>query len=713
MFKQTEDDGFQVVGRKGKETRFHKPTDGKRTNNSNGYKKGNSREYKKGNSKEYKKGNSGNSKGGLTATKNRFNNTSNTDYKINFDRLLSKITIHMIDTFIAKNALPTATQLFLLSKDVAYEFAHPSETCNKYEKMYRKKYEITDQTFEKIEASVIYKLMPIVIIYAIKQCEFDVKKYIINELGQTIVKTGTYASGQGFLPLNQIFWSKEISSQYKESKQKEDLIVQKMLEIISAFRKLGINPMDRNSKGETSLDSYKEGAKAGKSPWSTEIVTALQYGDLTALIRELINKISPKMSDRLRTSFKYVVMHGLDDLCRGLITSLLSSYVYAKKEGVHDRVTNFLNMTIEFLKIRSTEDVDNDYTYSEETVNRFLTALASNSQLILTEEKPTDLTGENQWSVDVIGGIISEISVLLESPSIFTFFFESQYSIIESSAVKETRAESESQILTLMSHLIHRLKLNTKVDIKEFLTPKICHCLQNIVSNKKISPRVRILIESQITAYMSKQSGKTVKMVNLSEIAQLFHSGSYDELDCDDTKEKENEVDQNDNDYQRSLTLACYRVQDIIDLNVEPKFTANGLPKFVQIGNADYCTAPGYRILADALHNGTSTGLSAFKNIDNDTLQRMVICNIAYNVANDIRQLAPKEEQVDNINDAIDGIKCILNAHCGNVIVNDALKKFTTDLRVLDNETLSCVWDNPNGKDNFGRFCKSFGIQAF
>jgi hypothetical protein len=488
-------------------------------------------------------------------TKSKSNSNSNSNYKqnpnykknkyvprISFDRVLSNTSELVVNNWVKANGLPSTEQVSMLNEEVGKELTNPPKTCSKEERVYRKKIEIGEQISEKIEASVIYKLMPCVTIYAIANYDFDVKKYIIKEIGPPLMKTSSCASGKGFLPLNQIFWSSKIADLIEKN---GEMITQKMLEIISAFRKLGINPMDRNSKGETSLDSYKEGVKAGRSPWSTEIVSALQYGDFTALIRELINKISPKMSNRLRASFKYVVMHGLDDLCRGLIISLLSSYIFAKKDGVHERVTNFLNMTLEFLKVRSDEEVDDEYKYSDDTVKKFLTAIASNAQLILTEERKVDITGLSQWSVDVIGGIVAEISVLLKNPSIFTTFFESQYSIIESDSDKDAKAESGSQILTLTAHLIHRINSsnssNTKIKIQEFLTTEICHNMQSLAIKKQISPRVRMLIEGRITSYLNnstKKRGKTLKSVDLTNVCILFHSSS--EIENFEIKKKSN-----------------------------------------------------------------------------------------------------------------------------------------------------------------------------
>jgi hypothetical protein len=634
--------------------------------------------------------------------------------------VLSNTTSIVVENWVKYNGLPSTDQVYMLNKKVGDALIDPPKTCSNEEQVYRKNIKIGEQISEKIEASVIYKLMPCVTIYAIANCEFDVKKYIINEIAPPLMKTSSCASGMGFLPLNQIFWSNKIADLIEKN---GETITQKILEIISAFRKLGINPMDRNSKGETSLDSYKEGVNAGRSPWSTEIVTALQYGDFTALIRELINKISPKMSNRLRLSFKYVIMHGLDDLCRGLIVSLLSSYIFAKKDGVHERVTNFLDMTLEFLKVRVDEKVDDDYEYSEDMVKKFLTAIVSNSQLILTEERKVDITGLSQWSIDVIGGIVAEISVLLKNPSIFTTFFESQYSIIESDSDKDAKTESGSQILTLMAHLIHRLcssnnsnSSNKKLKIEQFLTIEICHNMQSLAINKQISPRVRMLIEGRITYYLknsTKKRGKTLKSVDLTNVCILFHSSS----EIENFEIKKNQTDQTDRldgmDDDEDNDLACHRIQDIIDLEFEPKFNACGVPKFVQIVSSSYVTGQGYRILADALYNGTSTGFPAFTKMNNDKLRKMVICNIVYNVTNDIKQFSPTNEEIDNIKNAIEGINHLLKSHCGADIVMDALSEFVTDLLMLDDESMSYMWDNPNGKNNFGLFCDSFGIKSF
>jgi hypothetical protein len=91
----------------------------------------------------------------------------------------------------------------------------------------------------------------------------------------------------------------------------------------------------------------------------------------------------------------------------------------------------------------------------------------------------------------------------------------------------------------------------------------------------------------------------------------------------------------------------------------------------------------------------------------------MIICNIVYNVTNDIKQFSTKNEGIDNIKNAIDGISHLLKAHCGEDLVMDSLSEFVIDLRTLNDESLSFMWDNPNGKNNFGRFCDSFGVKAF
>lgn len=422
------------------------------------------------------------------------------------------------------------------------------------------------------------------------------------------------------------------------------------------------------------------------------------------------------MEDEFRTTFKSAYLNALDLLCSKLVYQLLGSYEYAKKEGVHARVTEYLEIALECLKIKPNEkfedeDDEDDYEYSEETVRKFLTALASNAVLILAEEnarasetsetsetnettettettetetETIDLSCFRQWALDVIGGMIGEISIILDSPELFAAFFDSQYSSVE------PNSNAETQLLTLIAHLTHRLKKEEadSTKISEFLTPSICRDLQTLVREKKISSRIRMLIEGRITKCLfGTDKGR---MIKLSEIGTYLHSNM-------DKHIEKSETDQ---------------INSVISLGYtgEANFIVCGLPKFVPVKGADYLTAEGYRNLANALARGFNIGFPPFNKMSFD-LQRQTICSIVYDVADQAEQFH-KDIQVDDVANAIEGVCELLKAHCSTPKVVESLAAFDADIRLLNDEDRSYLWENPKGKENFSRICQVFDIKS-
>jgi hypothetical protein len=622
--------------------------------------------------------------------------------------------------------LPSKSELVTLIHKIFEDVRTPNRRVDRAEFQYRQGLKFSDHE-GMIKATILNTIVPELMHFGVIHPEFDIGSYVADVLTPLIrmVEENSSKAANGFHPVNQLFWDKRMRDMIDDGLKIEDeqaqLYIQKQIEVIEAMKEIGVSRVGLNKNSEDWLLSYFEGIKAGRTMFDKRVVAALADDlDTKKLVREVINKITPKMPQTMVRKFKYLILMDMPGLTQGLLVNILGSYVFAKKRGVHDRVTSFLEMALNFLKVGKDEfDDESDvlclwlkenYVCNAETIRQFLISLVDQTMIILSEKAERSKSMfAGQWAWDVIGSLIGEISVILDDPNIFREFFESQIHAVTSGS------DGENQMLTLVAHTILQLSKNPAIRnnvgqkraaLGRYLTTSICHTLGRL----EFGVRTRMLIEDQISEFLApaKATRAQIKIIKLSEVGQTLHSDQMTEylelLEGED--EQEDEVD-GEVDADGDNIGAKASVTEVIECNYASDTHIALSTEARRMPDTDYPTFMGYRDMCRVMAKGTSSWCP-ITTADAETLYRM-IGNIAYYVAS---ELHPSPDRAEMRTEQIATLVTVLESYVDRPKIQAALQTFNEDLDQLSEATLDYLWDNTRGKENFADFCNAFGVES-
>jgi hypothetical protein len=665
-------------------------------------------------------GNNGNRNNGNRNNGNRNNYRRKPDTP-NIPMLIKAISAGVLGNHVKEIGLPSVAELTDIIAKIFEDVQTPDDQnrrVTRVERDYRRNLKFTNYE-GMIKATLLNSILPEMMHYGVSNPTFDLQTYVADVLLSLIhsVEESLAKAANGFHCVNQLFWDKRlrdmISDGLESTSDLGQLYIQKQIEIIEVLKKVGISRAGLNKNREDWLLSYFEGIKAGRTLFNKKLVATLSEDlDTEKLVRVLINKISPKMSQAMVRKFKYALCMDMDGLTNGLMINVLGSYVFAKKRGVHERATSFLEMSLNFLKVGESEfDDESDvlcmwlkenYEYGPGPVRAFLTSLVNQAMILLSEK---EARGQQifsaQWAWDVIGSLIGEISVILGEPSIFQEFFDSQMHAVSPGS------DSENQVLTLIAHVILRLKKKEpKASVerkKELLLAYLSRSICFNLSRLEFGSRTRMLIEDQISEFLAPQRAtrEQIRMIKLQDIGSILHSDrmiEYIEVQSViERAEAEATLEDEAND----------RVTMAIECNYSYAARVGLSPNAAEIPGTDYPVFMGWRPMCQAMAKGEGEW-PPIQNADASVLYQM-IGNIAYYVGS---ELHPSDEKAHLRDCQIAALVKVLKAHGDLTKMQVALQAFSDDLSLLDDETIEYLWDNRRGMKNFRDFSDALGVKT-
>ena len=625
--------------------------------------------------------------------------------------------------------LPTLAELLSMISSIFEDMQTPNRRVTSTEYKYRQSLKLADH-IGMIKATMINTIYPELLHFVVDHPELETDDFIkgyIDDLAPLIHEVDEFGgkSANGYQPLNQLFWSKRLREEIKAGlafpDPRADRYVEVWISIIKATDKMDVGTGALNKNSEDRLLSYLQGVTNGRSIFHKDVVGALAADlDTETLVRKVINKISPKMPDTIRVKLHYLVIIALDSLVRGMLINVLGSYVFAKKRGVHDRVTSFIGMALDFLKVKEGQFSDksdalciwlkDNYVYNDQVKEDFLRSMVDQAVLLLSEkEKREQNLFTSQWAWDTIGGLLGEISVILDDPQIFKEFFKSQLHAVEPGS------DGENQILTLVAHLILRLKQSTDrssaakriASLSRFLPMEVCYDL----SRMDFGSRTRMLIEDQISEFLAHPlaARNQIKMLKLSELGGVLHAGTmaeYIEV-CEAEEAADAGTDVSGVDQDGDDIMAKARVGAAVDCDFARTSSLGLSTEVKKMPATEFPVFMGWRLLCIALARGVGKW-SKVADADDWTMYQM-LGNIAYYVGS---ELHPADEMAETRDKQITALATVLKAHIELPTIQTALTSFNADLAILSAETRDYLWDNRRGKQNFADFCRAFDVET-
>ena len=395
-------------------------------------------------------------------------------------------------------------------------------------------------------------------IYAIADNNFNVVEYIQNHLSDLIAieVISEYNSLDGYSPINIILWSKQKRVKSFDTARYVSTTVQ----IIEEYKKLGIRCKKNNKKQENWLQSYKMSVKKGRAIHDKNIIASL-IDDIN--IEHNMNKIINMLGDNFIgisgncKKFCYFQFVNPAAFCRKIVTYIVKAKMIKKKSTTihNDTVTAIINVVTEIYfsqdivdiinnddNVDGIEDYDNfdvflayiDDLLSEENYKVFLNNIIDYSTSLINDmqeiNKSREDAGYTSYEWHHLGALISEISVILDDPSLFHNFFDLVL------AIDEKKSTCSNIIMYSIAHIISRLENKypnaSMEERKSFLTPYFnTRIIQALCENFNSDRKTRYAIEGQFSNYLYPKSTNSHLqkpiVVFLKDLGKILH-GSDD-----------------------------------------------------------------------------------------------------------------------------------------------------------------------------------------
>ena len=283
-----------------------------------------------------------------------------------------------------------------------------------------------------------------------------------------------------------------------------------------------------NVKKETPYDSYLAAISRNKIPDIPEVREILHGNirktNLEKYIVSILNKLSNNNIDKLSNLFKIVCMLDLQLMVEKLLKSSFSLYSYSKKAGCYEWVTNNINICKKMLDnpIR-----DDEWKTTLETKFKNPEIIFENLVMKLVELSISQLEPKKKYllekngsddhasiAIDVIGSIVSDVSLILKKPTIYVDFINTLFLDI-------LLEVNQNLLLTSIAHILSGLTLNSQQHLlTKYINSDIINKLVDLAKDEKKPLKYSFILN--LESYIRKFTGETIKCENFTKLITFY-----------------------------------------------------------------------------------------------------------------------------------------------------------------------------------------------